>query len=134
MKKKVAIFVAAIAMVVASLFAPVPTVSATPSDQDICKDYKNKHGNPNYEMLCGSQKTDRDAQKVVKDVLNLVFTWIGIVSVIVIIIAGVFYITSQGEPDKIKRAKSAILYAVIGLIVSLLAFAIVNFVLNAMQA
>ena len=55
------------------------------------------------------------------------------ISVIVIIIGGVFYITSQGEPDKIKRAKNAILYAIIGLIISLLSFAIVNFVLTAMQ-
>lgn len=133
MKKKLATIVAAIAIVLAGLFMPVATVSAAPADSDVCKNYKNAGGNPNYEMICGSGKGEADAENVVKDVLSVVFTWLGIISVIVIIIGGVFYLTSQGEPDKIKRAKNAILYALIGLIVSLLAFAIVNFVLTAMQ-
>lgn len=133
MKKKIATIAAVIAIVLAGVFAPVPTVSAAPEDQDICTKYKNADGNPNYEMICGKSKNESDAQEVVKNVLSTVFTWLGIISVIVIIVGGVFYLTSQGEPDKIKRAKNAILYALIGLIVSLLAFAIVNFVLTAMQ-
>ena len=40
---------------------------------------------------------------------------------------------SQGDPGKTKKAKDTILYGLIGLIVCLLAFAIVQFVINAMQ-
>ena len=51
---------------------------------------------------------------------------------IAIIIGGVKYMTSQGDAAKIKSAKDTILYAVIGLIVALLAFAITNFILGAL--
>jgi multisubunit Na+/H+ antiporter MnhB subunit len=47
-----------------------------------------------------------------------------------VIVGGVFYMLSQGDPGKVARAKNTILYALIGLIVSLLSFAIVNFVLE----
>ena len=67
-------------------------------------------------------------------ILSTVFVWTSIIAVIVIIIGGIFYMTSQGDPGKVSRAKNTILYAVIGLIVSLLAFAIVNFVLKAVGA
>ena len=47
-----------------------------------------------------------------------------------IIIAGLKYITSQGEPANIATAKNSIIYAAIGLVVVALAQVIVRFVLN----
>ena len=41
--------------------------------------------------------------------------------------------TSAGDPDKVKNAKNAIMYAVIGLIVTLMAFAITNFIIGALE-
>ncbi len=55
---------------------------------------------------------------------------LGIVAVIVIIIGGFTYITSNGDAAKLTKARNTILYGVIGLVVALLAFAIVNFVLD----
>ena len=55
---------------------------------------------------------------------------VGVIAVIMVIIGGINYTTSQGDPEKIKKAKNTILYGIIGLIISLLAFAIVSFVLN----
>lgn len=66
----------------------------------------------------------------VGSVINMIIYGIGIVAVIVIIIGGVNYMLSQGDPNKIKKAKDTILYGVIGLVVVLIAFAIVNFVLG----
>jgi hypothetical protein len=68
----------------------------------------------------------------IKLILNAVFGIIGVVSVIMIILGGISYATSQGDPGKVKKGKDTILYGVIGLIVALLAFAIVNFVLGAL--
>ena len=53
-----------------------------------------------------------------------------IVCVVVMIICGVNYMTSSGDTGKVKKAKDTILYGVIGLVVCVLAFAIVNFVIN----
>lgn len=74
--------------------------------------------------------SERTIMSVVKDVINTILTCVGVISVIVIIIAGISFITSQGDTTKVIKAKNAILYSVIGLIISLLAFAIVNFVLS----
>lgn len=50
------------------------------------------------------------------------FTWvIGIAALIVMIIAGILYVVSVGEPQKTKTAKDAILYAAVGLVVALIA-------------
>lgn len=74
-----------------------------------------------------------DLMGTVKVILNAVFAVIGVVAVVMIILGGVTYTTSQGDPSKVKKGKDTILYGVIGLIVALLAFAIVNFVLGALQ-
>lgn len=61
-------------------------------------------------------------------VLNIVFTLAGLLSVIFIIIGGVKYILSGGDSAGIKSAKETITYAIVGLIVTLLAFGIVKYV------
>jgi hypothetical protein len=78
--------------------------------------------------LC-DQSTQDSAPAFIVALVNLLLYGLGAVSVVMIIFAGVFYVTSQGEPAIIKRAKDSLLYAVIGLIVALSAYAIVNFVL-----
>jgi multisubunit Na+/H+ antiporter MnhB subunit len=58
---------------------------------------------------------------------------LGFVAVVVIILGGVQYTTSSGDPAKVKKAKDTILYGIIGLVVALLAYAIVNFVLSSLS-
>ena len=62
--------------------------------------------------------------------LNLFSAIVGIIAVVMIIVGGVKYITSQGESSNITAAKNTILYAVIGLVVVALAQIIVRFVLE----
>jgi hypothetical protein len=54
---------------------------------------------------------------------------IGAISVLMIIIGGIRYVTSNGDQNQITSAKNTILYAVIGLVVAILAYAIVSFVI-----
>lgn len=63
-------------------------------------------------------------------IINVILSVLGIVAVIVIILGGFTYITSNGDAAKVTKGKNIILYGVIGLVVALLAFAIVNFVLG----
>jgi len=65
--------------------------------------------------------------------LNVVYVVVGVIAVIFIIIGGINYTTSQGDPGKVKKAKDTVLYGIIGLIIALLAFAITAFVMNAME-
>ena len=82
-----------------------------------------------YSPVSGGEK---QLQNVTMNVISTVYTWIGIVAVIVIVIGGVRYMVSAGNPQKIQSAQKTILYAVIGLIVTLAAFAITNFVIAAL--
>jgi hypothetical protein len=64
----------------------------------------------------------------VQIILNILFGLLGGIALLVITISGFRYIISAGEPAEVEKAKNAIIYAVIGLVVSILAFAIVDFV------
>jgi hypothetical protein len=60
--------------------------------------------------------------------LNITFTIVGAISVIMIIISGLKFITSSGKPEEIAKAKDTIIYAAVGIVVSILAVTIVSFV------
>ena len=68
---------------------------------------------------------------VINQFTNIVLYIVGFISVVMLIWGGIRYIISGGDSKKITDAKNTILYAIIGLIIAVLAFAIVNFVLNA---
>ena len=65
----------------------------------------------------------------VTGIINAVIGALGLVCVVVMIIGGVNYMTSSGDAGKVKKAKDTILYGLIGLVVCVLAFALVNFVI-----
>ena len=62
--------------------------------------------------------------------LNIVYFVAGILAVIVIIVAGFTLVTNTGEPEALKKARQAIIYAAIGLVVIFAAFAVTWFVLG----
>ena len=64
-------------------------------------------------------------------ITNTVLYAVGIISVIMLIYGGLRYVLSGGDNKKVTDAKNTILYAIIGLIISILSYAIVNFVINA---
>lgn len=63
-------------------------------------------------------------------VLTITFTIIGALALLFMVIGGTRYALSKGEPDNIQKAKNEIKYAAIGLIISFLAVALVNFVIG----
>lgn len=67
---------------------------------------------------------------ILEDVINIFSLVVGIISVIMIIIGGLKYITSGGDSGNVTGAKNTILYAIVGLVVVALAQFIVKFVLN----
>lgn len=75
----------------------------------------------------GAQSTLGRILSVITQTLVLV---VGGISVIVIVIGGLMYVLSTGDPSSTKRAKDAVLYAIIGLVVALVAQGLVTFVLS----
>lgn len=90
--------------------------------------------NPKGKIRDGAGATGADTNATVeggvRQVVNALLFIVGAISVIVIIIAGIMFTVSAGDPAKAKKAKDAILYAVIGLVVAILGYAIVEFVIG----
>ena len=80
-----------------------------------------------------SVKNDDDSGDLagtIKSVINILLFITGMVAVLFIVIGGLRYVTSNGDQNATSSAKNTILYAVIGLVVAIMAYAIVNFVLE----
>ncbi len=94
-----------------------PSTGEWVSDLSECGDFKNPSNNNN---LMGTVNT----------IINVIIGIVGFVAVVMMIMGGISFITSQGDSAKVAKARNTILYGVVGLIVAILAFAIVNFVLS----
>lgn len=71
---------------------------------------------------------------VFKTITNTILYIVGIIAVIMLIIGGIRYVLSGGDSKKVTDAKNTVLYAIIGLVICFLAFAIVNFVASALPS
>ena len=71
---------------------------------------------------------------VFKQVTNTILYIVGIIAVVMLIIGGIKYVVSGGDSKKVTDAKNTVLYAIIGLVIAFLAFAIVNFVISALPS
>ena len=72
-------------------------------------------------------------QNTFANVLQIVFGLAGGIALLVIARSAFRYVISQGEPQKIAKEKDAIIYAIVGLVICIIAFNVVSFVLKEMQ-
>lgn len=117
---------------IGSFLVSVPHVGAVDS---VLNSACNNKSNPDAagSALCKQADTGGDDtafNKVIKNVTDTLLFAIGIISVIMIIVGGIKYTTSDGDSGKASSAKNTVLYAVIGLVIAILAYAIVQFVMT----
>lgn len=73
---------------------------------------------------------DKASDASLQNAFNTAFIWAGIICVIVIVVAGLTFITSSGNPSRISKAKSAITYASFGIGIIVSAALIVNLIIS----
>lgn len=110
----------------ATLIAPVAS-AATQSNSLNGYNSANKYTTGPEAGTGSGQETD--LMQTLQIIINVALGIIGFIAVAMIIVGGVQYTTSAGDAAKVTKAKNTILYGVVGLVIALLAFAIVNFVL-----
>src|SRR3989344_3850517 len=76
--------------------------------------------------------SSQDLKTTIENIVRIVLGFIGIIFLLLLLYAGVIWMTSGGEEDKINRAKKIIAAAVIGLLVTLSAYAIASFIVNSL--
>ena len=100
-------------------------------DTDLCGDEAFKDKQPDLWEAAGCREGDDRNETIfslIEAGIRIVLTIIGILGVGGIIYGGVVYTLSTGDAAKVAKAKNIIIYGIVGLVVALLAFAIVEFV------
>lgn len=90
---------------------------------------------PKVEVLngvtqAGGTATPTTLPTLIQTIISLLLFVAGAVAVIMIILGGIRYITSNGDQAQVKAAKETIMYSIIGLVVAILAYAIVQFIVS----
>jgi len=67
---------------------------------------------------------------IVQNVVSIILFIAGIIAVGIIIYGGIQYMMSAGNASKIERAKVTITWAVIGLLICIVSYAVVRFVIH----
>lgn len=112
------------AFLLGSVAMLTPVVSAAPAT-----DVNPSDAISGGVKAAGGGSTSSDAlPNLIQTIVNVLLFIAGAIAVIMIILGGIRYVTSNGDQAQVKAAKDTILYSVVGLIVALLAFAIVQFV------
>ena len=103
-----------------------PAVSAA-NGIDICS---KENGSDNSVYCQNKDKGEGQVNGIIKTIVEVLLTAVGAISIIMIVIGGIMFALSSGDAQKAAKARNTVLYAVVGLAVSLFASAIVNFVFN----
>ena len=69
----------------------------------------------------------------VQKIINTLLFIVGAIAVVMVIVGGLRYVISAGDQNAVTAAKNTILYAVMGLVIAMLAFAIVRFLVGALS-
>jgi len=103
-----------------------PVVSAA-NGINICS---KENGSDNSVYCQNKDSGGAQVGGIIKTIVEVLLMAVGAISIIMIVIGGILFALSSGDAQKAAKARSTVLYAVVGLAVSLFASAIVNFVFN----
>jgi len=79
---------------------------------------------------CVTNASEPDISTTIKSILNILSIVAGVIAVVMVMVAGLRFITSQGDSGKISSARSAVIYAIVGLVIVALSQIIVQFVIE----
>jgi hypothetical protein len=108
-------------------FLVVPTTVIASTQSNLCEGSGSCPDNPSHDP---SKTPEAALQNTFTDIANIAMYIAGALAVLVIIFGGIRYITSTGDATRIKQAKDTIQYGIVGLVVVIMAYAIVNFVIK----
>lgn len=91
-------------------------------------------GNASPTKLTEATGGQTSFRELVLTFLNFFLGFLGILAVMMIIYGGVLYVSAAGNQDNIDKGKKIIMYAIVGIVIILLSFALVNTVLGGLGA
>ena len=82
------------------------------------------------DMTNSGGSAKQDLPDVITTIINVMLFIAGALAVIMIIYGGIRYITAHGDEKQVKVAKDTIVYSVVGLIIAIIAYALVTFIFD----
>jgi hypothetical protein len=129
--KKLAVLLAGVTSLLVIGLMPLGsavTYAASATANEVCNGIGITSTDPTGSSTCGDQGAA--VNNAVSVIINIVSAVVGLIAVIMIIIAGVRFVTSGGDPAQVKGAKSALIYAIVGIVIVALAQLIVHTVIS----
>lgn len=114
--------------VAVSALMPIPALALQTGPAQECSNDLTLNNGANCAASSSNATNLFNSGGVFQTVSNVLIFIVGAVAVIMLIIGGLRYVISQGDKGNVESAKNTILYAVIGIVVAVMAYAIVNFV------
>ncbi len=110
------------------LLALVPLASASA----IVVQVPNSQGNQDVEITGPTQVQGDESSffatlQIVNDYLRFA---VGIVCMVVLVIGGFKLMTAQGDPEKMKQGNKLLMWALIGILIAILSYAVIRLVVN----
>lgn len=127
--RKISSIVAALALVLGMGLVFAPSTGAV-NVYESCNGADGIANTPDDVESAVCKSTSDDANALINTIVNLLIFFIGVVAVIVIIVSGFTFVTSNGNKEQVTKARNTLTYAIVGLVVAILAYAIVNWVLD----
>ena len=82
------------------------------------------------KLVDGGGGSNQNLPDIITTIINVMLFIAGALAVIMIIYGGIRYITAHGDEKQVKVAKDTIVYSVVGLIIAILAYALVTFIFD----
>ena len=116
-------------LIFTGLMGIVLVISALISEPTFAASLIDSSDNP--DIISGATGGESSIRELVKTMLNFFLSFLGFVATVMVIYGGILYVTSAGNDESVGKAKKILLYAVVGIILILLSFALVNTILGA---
>ncbi|MFZ2560608.1 MAG: hypothetical protein WAW91_03200 [Candidatus Nanoperiomorbaceae bacterium] len=114
----------AFALTVSAVVLPISSVSAA----DDLFGFQQYRGNGQPSQLFNGPEA------IIPRIINIMLFIVGILAVIMLIYGGIRYVLSSGDAGRVKDAKNTVLYAIVGLVVAIFAYAIINWIIQTVGA
>lgn len=128
-------------LIILALGLPVFAMSATSHAVNITPICSGKVGGTSASntSVCKDVNTQSKSNKnpilnILKTALNIISYVAGIAAIILIVIAGITFMTSGGDPQSVSSARNTIIYAIVGIIILVVSQAIITFIIDKVLA
>ena len=111
-------------------FLATPVLAKNDITQDNIKAVCDNNPNSTVCRDLDNPDAGKGVPHLFQNIINILLYAAGLVAIIMIVVSGIRFVTSRGDSNTVTKARQTLIYSVVGLLIAVLAFAVVNFVFS----